>query len=66
MEKNKTKTPEEKEAALKEAINLLTNLSKRRVQGNVSFPLYDGDVGKAKLEIFVEPSRAKDIFKLGE
>lgn len=64
MKERNQKTPEEKGVALKEAISLLTNLTKNKVQGNVSFPLYDGDIGKAKLELFIEPEKAKDIFKI--
>lgn len=59
------KTPEEKEAILKEAVDFFVGLVRKGVQGNVSFPLYDGIVGKAKLELFVEPMGAKDIFRIG-
>ncbi len=59
------KTPDEKEAILKEAVAFFTGLVRKGAQGNVTFPLYDGIVGKAKLELFVEPAEAKSIFRIG-
>lgn len=58
-------TPEEKDASLKHAIELLTGLVKKKFKGNFSVPLYDGGVGEAKVEGFIDLVRAKDIFNIG-
>jgi hypothetical protein len=59
------KTDEEKHELLKEALGFFQWLVEEGVMGNVTFPLYDGIVGKAKLELFVDPLKAKDIFRMG-
>lgn len=56
------KTPEEKAKSLKDALQLLEKLTLKGVQGNVSFPLYEGGIGKARVEIYIEPSKATTVF----
>jgi len=59
------KTTEEKQQLLKESVNFFSWLVEEGVMGNVTFPLYDGIVGKAKLELFIDPLKAKEIFRMG-
>jgi hypothetical protein len=60
------KTSEEKQQLLNEAISLFRWLVEEGVvMGNVTFPLYDGIVGKARLELFIDPLRAREIFRMG-
>jgi len=59
------KTLEEKEQLLAAAIAFFTFLVREGAQGNITFPLYDGIVGKAKLDLYVNPMKANELFKVG-
>lgn len=64
-DKNKQhKTPEEKKEDEQKAIALF-KFFREHLQGNITFPCYDGNVGKAKIEAFIDVSEASNIFKLG-
>lgn len=43
-----------KELRLKNAISVLENAVKGGFQGNITFPIRDGEIGMAKLEQFVD------------
>ena len=59
------KTPEEKQELKDKAMKFFESLVDKGVMGNVTFPLYDGIVGKAKVELFVDLLRANEIFRIG-
>ena len=48
------KRPVNKELRLKNAIKVLEDAVKGGFQGNITFPIRDGEVGMAKLEQFVD------------
>ena len=56
-----TKTQEEKDLLLEEAVKFFRWLVTNKAMGNVTFPLYDGIVGKIKLELYVDPIKAKQF-----
>ncbi len=58
-------TQEEKDASLRHAIELLTGLVRKKFKGNFSLPLYDGGVGEAKIEGFIDLARAKELYNVG-
>ena len=60
------KTPEEKEVLLEEAVSFFKGYVRNGCQGNVSFPCFDGIVGKAKIETFSDPMDLKKIFNFEE
>lgn len=49
-----TKKQVNKELRLKNAISVLENAVKGGFQGNITFPIRDGEIGMAKLEQFVD------------
>ena len=55
------KTQEEKDLLLEEAVKFFRWLVTNKVMGNVTFPLYDGIVGRAKLELYVDVLKAKQL-----
>jgi hypothetical protein len=64
-ETRQQKTPEEKEKILKETLSFLEGFVRNGCQGNVSFPCFDGIVGKAKIELFADPLEANKLFRFG-
>jgi len=59
------KTAEEKKAILEETLATIKRLVEGGIQGNITLPAYDGIIGKLKFELFVEPLKAKELFKMG-
>ena len=55
------KTQEEKDLLLEEAIKFFRWLVTNKAMGNVTFPLYDGIVGRVKLELYVDVLKAKQL-----
>ena len=60
------KTQEEKDLLLEEAVKFFRWLVTNKAMGNVTFPLYDGIVGRVKLELYVDASKVKRLQFRGE
>ena len=55
--------PEEKKETLENAITTLRFLVESGFQGNISFPVYNGAVGKIQTELFLEPKLIPGLLK---
>ncbi len=56
-------TPEQKKETRENAKATLEILAELGFQGNVSFPLYGGAVGKIHADLFLDPKLVPSIFK---
>jgi hypothetical protein len=60
-------TPEEKKAIRVATLNFLKYLfEKEEIQGNFSVPTYHANLGKMKIEMWIDPRDAHKIFRLEE
>ena len=55
--------PEEKKETLENAITTFRFLVENGFQGNISFPVYDGVVGKIQAQLFMLPKLIPELIK---
>ena len=58
------KTPEQKRELLDRSIQFFRFFVTSGRQGNLSFPCFNGIVGKAKIEVYVSPMDFEELFRM--
>jgi hypothetical protein len=56
-------TAEQKKEALDNAVATLRFLVENGFQGNITFPIYEGSVGKIQTELFMDPKLIPGLLK---
>lgn len=63
MGRHESLTPEQKKEALDNAITTFRFLVENGFQGNITFPVYEGAVGKIQAELFMSPKLVPGLLK---
>jgi hypothetical protein len=63
MVRHETMTPEQKKETLDDAITTFRFLVENGFQGNISFPVYDGCVGKIHSDLYMIPKLIPNLSK---